>query len=103
VTPVHHRDGWVGLSTEEKWEEGSQTWWVRSHAKPSADFDVIEADWNDWYLTDVDRSGTRILTTSVDDGPILVRSFPGLDVIRTIEPPAEHYRGATWPASPMTS
>jgi hypothetical protein len=91
VTPVHHRDGWVGLTTEEKWEEGNRAWWVRSHAKPSADFDVIEAGWNGWYLTDVDRSGTRILTTSVDE-PILVRSFPGLDVIRTIEPPAEDHQ-----------
>ena len=91
VMPVHHRDGWVGLTTEENQDEGSRAWWVRSHARPSADFDVIEAGWNDWYLTDVDSSGTRILTTSADE-PILVRSFPGLDVIRTIEPPAEDHR-----------
>jgi hypothetical protein len=87
VKPVHHRDGWVGLPTEER-HEGGRTWWVRSRPGPAAEFDVIDPGWEDCYFTDVDASGTRILTTSasLDDGIIQVRSFPGLDIVRTIKP-----------------
>lgn len=40
-------------------------------------------------LSDVDPSGTRIITTPHGSGPLLVRSFPSLDVLRTIDPPGE--------------
>ncbi|MBO0804507.1 MAG: hypothetical protein J2P25_15710 [Nocardiopsaceae bacterium] len=98
ITPVHHRDGWVGLS-EGEGQDGLRAWWVRSRPEPSPEFDLLDGGWDDEILVDVDPTGTRILNATPDGGPLQVRSFPGLDVLRIIEPPeGDEDRGWDWSA-----
>jgi hypothetical protein len=90
IIPVHHPDGWVGLS-EGEGQDAARAWWVRSASEPSGQvrIEVLHANWDNWVLSDVDPSGTTILTTPhVAGGPLLVRSFPGLETVRSVDPPA---------------
>jgi len=85
IIPLHHPDGWVGLS-EGEGQDAARSWWVRSTAEPSGQrfIEVIDAGWGDWVLSDVDPTGSLIITTPHLGGPLLVRSFPSLEM-----PPAE--------------
>jgi len=91
IDPVHHPDGWVGLS-EGEGQDAVKAWWVRSRRDNSgaAELDVLDAGWDDWVLADVDPTGMRIITLPHDAGPLLVRSFPSLEVIRSFDPPEGH-------------
>ena len=82
---VHHRDGWVGLSVGEG-QDGAFAWWTRLGARGP---ELIEAPWGDEVLFDVDPAGAHVLTTPHDVGPIRVRTFPGLGLMREIDPPAD--------------
>lgn len=75
ISPVHHPDGWVGLS-EGEGQDAVRARWIRPHGQPAGQIhlDVIEAGWDDWVLSDVDPSGTRIITTPRRSGPLLVRA-----------------------------
>lgn len=42
-------------------------------------------------LSDVDQSGTRVITTPHVRGPLAVRSFPGLDPLWEIDPPDDEH------------
>lgn len=77
ISPVHHPDGWVGLS-EGEGQEAAQAWWVRSAAQPSGQLriEILDGGWGDWILVDVDPPGSKIITTPHQGGPIIVRSFP---------------------------
>lgn len=90
INPIHHPDGWVGLS-EGEGQDAVRAWWVRSASGPGGDrrLEVLDAGWDDWVLTDVDPSGTKIITTPHGTGPLLVRSFPGLEILRSVEPPEQ--------------
>jgi hypothetical protein len=56
-------------------------------------FEVLDGGWKSWIFTDADPSGSKIITTPhLGDGPILVRSFPSLEIVRSIEPPP----GESW-------
>ena len=81
---IHQRDGWVGLSVGEG-QDGVYAWWSRLHA---GQLEVIEGGWEDEVLFDADAAGTQIITTPHVHaaGAIRVRSFPGLDVLREIQP-----------------
>lgn len=80
---LHQQDDWVGLSVGEG-QDGAYAWWCRPHARQ---LEVIEGGWTDEVLFDADAAGTRILTTPHVTGPIRIRSFPRLEVLREIEPP----------------
>jgi hypothetical protein len=83
---IHHPDGWVGLSVGEG-QDGAFAWWVRLGDDR---LEVVGAPWDDEVLIDVDPNGTRILTTPHEDGPIKIRSFPDLAVVRELDPPSGH-------------
>jgi hypothetical protein len=51
----------------------------------------LQGDWGDWILVDVDPSGSKIITTPHQGGPILVRSFPSLEIVRSVVPPPGEY------------
>jgi hypothetical protein len=93
IQPVHHPDGWVGLSDGEG-QDAVRAWWVRSTGRAVGSrprIDVLDAGWDDWVLSDVDGSGTMIITTPHNAGPLLVRSFPNLEPLRTIDPPDDEH------------
>ena len=48
INPIHHRDGWVGLS-EGEGQDAARAWWVRSANPPGgpARIDLIDAGWDD--------------------------------------------------------
>jgi hypothetical protein len=84
----HQRGGWVGLDVGEG-PDAVYAWWSRLHA---GRLDVIEGGWTDEVLVDADMAGTRILTTPhLTEDAIKVRSFPRLEVLRTIEPPPAYW------------
>lgn len=88
IIPVHHPDGWVGLS-EGEGQDAARAWWVRSAAPPGgpARIELIDAGWDDWVLSDVHQSGQTIVTTPHRAGPLAVRSFPGLEILLLVDPP----------------
>lgn len=88
INPVHHPNGWVGLSDGEG-QNTSCAWWARSQRQPAgqARIQIIAAGWDDEILCDADSYGTMIVTMRYPDGPVLVRSFPDLRIRRTIEVP----------------
>lgn len=90
IIPVHHPDGWVGLS-EGEGQDAARAWWVRSASRSPGQvrIQVLDGGWSDWVLSDVDRSGSKIITTPHLGGPLLVRSFPSLEIVRSIDPPEE--------------
>ena len=49
--------------------------------------DVLDAGWDDAVLIDVDGVGDRVLTSPRRGGPLTVRSFPELLVVREVRPP----------------
>jgi hypothetical protein len=89
INPVHHPDGWVGLS-EGEGQDAARAWWVRSVSRPGspAGIEVIDSGWDDWVLSDVHHTGRRILTTPHRGGPLTVRSFPSLEVLLSVDPPS---------------
>lgn len=93
IEPVHHPDGWVGLS-EGEGQDAVRAWWIRTAGHPPGQvrMEVLDAGWDDQVLSDVDSSGTKIITIPHDSGPLAVRSFPGLEVLRAIDPPGGHAR-----------
>jgi len=93
IEPVHHPDGWVGLS-EGEGQDAVRAWWVRSAGRPPGEtgIEVLNGGWDDWVLSDVDPSGSKIITTPHLGGPLLVRSFPSLEIIRSVDPPP----GESW-------
>ena len=58
--------GWLGWPVEGEGQEGAQAWWS-------------------------DPSGSKIITTPHQGGPILVRSFPSLEIVRSVAPPPGEY------------
>jgi hypothetical protein len=94
ISPVHHPDGWVGLS-EGEGQDATRAWWIRPASQSSGQtrIDILDAGWDDWVLSDVDPSGSKVITTPHNSGPLLVRSFPSLDVLRVIDTPSS---GAYW-------
>ena len=88
IVTIHHPDGWVGLS-EGEGQDAARAWWVRSARQPSGQMqiEILTAGWDDWVLSDVDPSGRKIITTPHRMGPLLVRSFPGLEILRSVDPP----------------
>jgi hypothetical protein len=103
ISPVHHPDGWVGLS-EGEGQDAVRAWWVQRAAGLGADrhLEVLDAGWDDWVLCDVEPSGAKIITTPHGSGPLLVRSFPGLEITRSVDPP-EETTGTSPHASQVTS
>jgi hypothetical protein len=90
IIPIHHPDGWVGLS-EGEGQDAARAWWIRSASEASgqAHIEVLDGGWDDWVLSDVDPSGTTIITTPhLTGGPLLVRSFPALKTVRHVDPPS---------------
>ena len=89
IEVIHHPDGWVGLS-EGEGQDAAQAWWVRSAGQPSGEIgiEVLGGGWKSWIFGDVCPSGSKIITTPhLFGGPMLVRSFPSLEMVRSIEPP----------------
>jgi hypothetical protein len=48
---------------------------------------VIDGGWDQWVLADADQRSQRIITTPHNDGPLVIRSFPGLDPLASVPPP----------------
>jgi len=90
IRPVHHPDGWVGLS-EGEGQDAARAWWVRSATSPRGPsrIEVRDAGWEHWVLSDVDRSGGVIITTPHGGGALAVRSFPDLEVLLSVDPPGD--------------
>ena len=93
IGPFYHPDGWVGLS-EGEGQDAAQAWWVRSasHSPGEMSIEVLDGGWKSWIFIDVDPTGSNIITTPHMGGPLLVRSFPSLEIVRSIEPPL----GQSW-------
>jgi hypothetical protein len=87
MTPLLQPMGWVGVA-ESEGENASRVWWVR---RTGPVFDVLSAPWDDENLSDVDASGSRILTTALDTGRIRVRSFPSLEAMHVIDVEGESF------------
>lgn len=62
---------------------------VRSTHPPGrpAGIELIDAGWDDWVLSDVHQSGRAIVTTPHRAGPFVVRSFPDLEILLSVDPP----------------
>lgn len=93
ISPIHHRDGWVGLS-EGEGQDAARAWWVRSTGQRDGvdGLEVLDAGWDDWVLCDVDRSGSKIITVPHGcPGPLVVRSFPDLQAVRAVESPDDEH------------
>ncbi len=90
MTPLHQSGGWVGVS-ESEGENAAHAWFVRpSQSHPGTpEVHVVDAGWNDEHLTDIDQSGSRVLTTGLNSGRITIRSFPSLDIVRELDIPEE--------------
>ena len=88
IQPVHHRDGWVGLSVGEG-QDAARTWWVRLAGDPPAvpELEVIDAGWDDVVLADVHPTGTLVVTTPHGTGPLVIRTFPGLEAVQRVAAP----------------
>lgn len=92
INPIHHPDGWVGLS-EGEGQDATRAWWVRSSSRPGSPdgIEVISAGWDDWVLSDVHHSGRAILTTPHRSGPLTVRSFPDLEILMSVDRPSDDH------------
>lgn len=88
ISPVHHPDGWVGLS-EGEGQDAARTWWVQVSDGEPGRLNLLDAGWDDLVLADVHPKGDRVLTTPHASGPLTVRSFPGLEVKRAVQPPSD--------------
>jgi hypothetical protein len=88
---VHHPDGWAGLS-EGEGQDAARAWWIRSARQPGgqAGIEVLNGGWMDWILSDVDPASAQVITTPLGcflSTALVVRSFPGLEIVRSVEPP----------------
>jgi hypothetical protein len=86
MPPLYQNGGWVGVS-ESEGENAAHAWFVRPsqpHAR-TPELQVIDAGWNDEHLTDIDQSGSRVLTTALNSGRITVRTIPTLDIVRELD------------------
>ncbi len=65
INPIHHPNGWVGLS-EGEGQDAARAWWVRSAGHPPEQIrlEILSAGWDDWVLSDVDPSG-KLRTTEI--------------------------------------
>lgn len=92
INPIHHPDGWVGLS-EGEGQDAAHAWWIRSASRGpgKTQLEVLAGGWDDWVLSDVDASGTKIITTPHSSGPLRVWSFPGLEILRSVDPPEQSH------------
>jgi hypothetical protein len=93
IAPIHQRYGWVGLS-EGEGQDATRAWWVRKHPAGGQEerLELMDGGWDDWVLSDVDPSGTRVITTPHTAGPMIVRAFPGLEPLRVIAPPDDEHQ-----------
>jgi hypothetical protein len=93
IAPIHHHDGWVGLS-EGEGQDAARAWWVRSTQQPdgSDGIEVLDAGWDHWVLCDVDQAGSQIIAVPHRrPGPLIVRSFPDLTPVRAIKSPHDDH------------
>ena len=86
IQPIHHRDGWVGLSVGEG-QDAARAWWVRLSDEPPATLELIDAGWTDAVLADVDPSGKLVVTAPHGTGPIVIWTFPDLEPLQRIATP----------------
>jgi len=86
VEPVHHRDGWVGLRVGEG-QDAARAWWVRLADDEPARFDRVDPGWDDAVLADVDPSGKLVVTAPHGTGPMVVWTFPELEVLQRVATP----------------
>jgi len=90
IQPIHHRDGWVGLSASEG-HHGARAWWVRlADDDGPPRLEVIDGGWDDALLTDVDPSGKLIVTAPLGTGPLVIWTFPELEVLKRVAAPNPH-------------
>jgi hypothetical protein len=101
INPIHHPDGWVGLS-EGEGQDATRAWWIRAPAVADGHLELLDAGWDDWVFSDVHKSGRQIITTPHGRGPLLVRSFPSLDPLREVETRPTTRVGTSRRASPET-
>jgi hypothetical protein len=98
IVPVHHPDGWVGLA-EGEGQDASRTWWVRSASQLAGQMriEILDGGWDDWILSDVDPTGTKIITTPHGslETSLVVRSFPSLEIVRSVDPPPGEFWDST--------
>ncbi len=86
IEPIHQAGGWVGLS-EGEGQDAARAWWVRV-ANTGDRLQLIDPGWDDEVLADVDAAGTRIITSPHGgDGPLRIRAFPELTVVREVRSP----------------
>ena len=85
--PVHHRDGWVGLSVGEG-QEAARAWWVRMTGDDGSGLEVIDSGWDDAVLADVHPSGKLVVTAPHGTGPLVIRTFPDLEVLKKVATPS---------------
>ena len=87
IEPIHQANGWVALS-EGEGQDATRAWWVRA-VDDAGRFrlEVLDAGWDDAVLMDADRTGDRVLVGPHVAGPLTVRSFPDLRVLREVSPP----------------
>ncbi len=86
IVPVHHRDGWVGLSVGEG-QDAARVWWVRLSDDRPGTLDVVDAGWHDAVLADVHPTGRLIVTVPQDTGPLAIRTFPDLRIVQRVASP----------------
>ncbi|HVF14246.1 MAG TPA: hypothetical protein VM942_06570 [Acidimicrobiales bacterium] len=87
IVPVHHRDGWVGLSVGEG-QDAARVWWVRLGTDPARPaLEVIDAGWDDAVLADVHPSGSLVVTAPHNTGPLMIRTFPDLQTVQRVAAP----------------
>lgn len=103
IRPARHPDGWVGLC-EVSGDSGAGASWVRSAHRPPAlaELHALKAGWHDSLLSDVDPSGTKIITTPHSGGPLPVREFPAWRSCGSSIRPGITLSGITPPALPGT-
>ncbi len=89
IQPIHHRDGWVGLSASEG-QHSARAWWVRLSDDEPSKLDVVDPGWDDALLTDVDPSGKLVVTAPLGTGPLVIWTFPELEVLKRVAAPNPH-------------
>jgi hypothetical protein len=91
IVPVHHRNGWVGLSVDEG-KDAARAWWVRLGDDARPTLEMLDAGWDDNVLADVDPSGKLVVTVPHGTGPLVVRTFPDLEpLLRVAAPNADTF------------
>jgi len=86
IEPVHHRDGWVGLSVGEG-QDAARAWWVRLSDDDPGALDLLDAGWDDAVLADVHGSGKVVVTAPLGTGPLVIRTFPDLEPVQRVAAP----------------